>query len=283
MGSRYEVEITITSAKDLKNVNWRHGKLKPYAVVWVDPDKKCSTRVDDDGDTSPCWNYKLTIPFNSPIEDSTLHVDIVHAGAADDTKPLIGSAKLPLSDVGLGTRAEKSLELKRPSGRPQGKVEVSVSVRDLRYPAPDPYYAPPHGVPPPGTRDFSAPSYVNSYGAYGAPPSGYPAYGAPPSGYPAYGAPPSGHPAYGAPPSGYQAYGAPPSTGQGGYYEQQGYVEETKKSKFGGMGTGLAVGAVAGVLGGLALAEGVDALEDHIADEAADRVEDDLGYDGDDF
>ncbi|KAI3458121.1 hypothetical protein Pfo_014784 [Paulownia fortunei] len=275
MGSRYEVEVTITSAKDLKNVNWRHGKLKPYAVVWVDPKNKCSTRVDEEGDTSPYWDVKLIIPFNSPIEDSTLYIDIVHANAAEDTKPLIGSAKLHLRDVvdevGLGSSAERKLELKRPSGRPQGKVEVNVSVREPRYRAPDPYYAPPYGVPPPGTRDYPAQPYGSPYGAA-------PAYAAPPSGYPPYGAPPSyGHPSYGQ-----AAYG------QGSYYGeqsygQQGYVEEKKKSKFGGMGTGLAVGAVAGALGGLALAEGFDALEDKIADDAAERVEDDLGYDGDDY
>ena len=45
-------------------------------------------------------------------------------------------------------------------------------------------------------------------------------------------------------------------------YGQQ--PEEKTKSKFGGMGTGLAVGAVAGVLGGLAIAEGVDYVEDKI-------------------
>ncbi|KAG8381283.1 hypothetical protein BUALT_Bualt06G0106400 [Buddleja alternifolia] len=263
MTSRYEVEVTITSAKDLKNVNWRHGKLKPYAVVWVDPKSKCSTRADEEGDTSPFWNDKLIIPFDSPIEDSTLHIDIVHVDAADDTKPLIGSAKLHLSDVvndvGLGGAAEKKLDLKRPSGRPQGKVEVKVSVREPRYLAPEPYYAPPYGVPPPGVRDYPAPPYAAA-----------PAYAAPPAGYPAYGG-------YGQPSYGQVGYGQP-GYGQTGY-GQQGYVEEKKKSKFGGMGTGLAVGAVAGALGGLALAEGVDALEDKVADD----VEDDLGYDGDDF
>ncbi|CAA2996793.1 SRC2 homolog [Olea europaea subsp. europaea] len=265
MGSRYEVEVTISSAKDLKNVNWRHGKLKPYAVVWVDPKAKCSTRVDEEGDTCPYWDEKIVIPFNTPVEESTLHVDIVHADTVEDTKPLIGSAKLPLrevvDDVGFGSRLEKKLELKRPSGRPQGKLEVNVIVREPRYRAPDPYYAP-YGVPPPGSRDYLAapPPYGNPYAAQ--PPSGYP-YGAPSYGQPSY-----GQPAY----------------GQGGYYGQPGYaVEEKKKSKFGGMGTGLAVGAVAGALGGLALAEGVDALEDHIADDVEDRVEDDLGYDGDDF
>ncbi|KAL3834384.1 hypothetical protein ACJIZ3_009120 [Penstemon smallii] len=235
MGSQFEVEVTVSSAQDLKNVNWRHGKLNPYAVVWIDPKSKCSTHVDEENAISPNWNEKLTIPFNSHIEDTTLYIDIVHAAAAaaEDTKPLIGSAKLRLrdiiDDVGLGGHGDKCLELKRPSGRPQGKVAVKVTVRDPRYRSPEQYYAPP--------------------------PAGYPAYGAP------------------------QIYGQP-GYGQSGYYGQEGYVGvEKNKSKFGGMGTGLAVGAVAGALGGLALAEGFDALEDDVAD----QVEDDSGYDGDDF
>ncbi|KAL3837687.1 hypothetical protein ACJIZ3_022278 [Penstemon smallii] len=275
MASPYEIEVTITSAKDLKNVNWRSGKLKPYAVVWIDPDKKCSTRVDEQGDTSPYWDEKLTVPFNSPIHESTLHIDIVHVGTAEGTKPLIGSAKLRLNDVvddvGLGNCAELVLDLKRPSGRPQGKLDVKVIVREHRYRAPEPYYPHPYGVPPPGIRDYAPPPppvpYGNRYG--GSPPYGAPS--APSAGYPGYGAPGS----YGQ--AGY---------GQGSYVgQQQGFVveEEKKKSKFGGMGTGLAVGAVAGALGGLALAEGFDALEDKIEDDVAERVEDDEYYDGDDF
>ncbi|XP_073130255.1 uncharacterized protein [Henckelia pumila] len=290
MASRYEVEVTITSAKDLKNVNWRHGKLKPYAVVWVDSKNKRSSRVDDEGDTSPYWDQKLTIPFDSPIEESTLYIDIVHADASEGTKPLIGSAKLPLrnvvDEVGLGSLDDRKLDLKRPSGRPHGKLEVKLSVREPRYlPAQDPYLAhsSPYGVPPPASRDYGAPPPPQYGNPYGAPP---PAYG-PQSGYPGY-----GQPSYGQPPTGYgqpAGYGQPSYYGQPGGYEQGGYygqaapVEVKKQSKFGGMGTGLAVGAVAGVLGGVALAEGFDALEDHVADEAADRVEDDLGYDGDDY
>lgn len=275
MGSRYEVEVTVTSARDLKNVNWRHGKLKPYAVVWIDPSKKCSTRADEEGDASPYWDEKLLIPFNSPIEDSTLHIDIVHAGAADDTKPLIGSARLSLDDVGLGSIADRRLELKRPSGRPQGKLEVKINVREPRYRAPDPYYASPYGVPPPaGSRDYAPAPYAAPYG--GPAPPAVP-YGGTPYGSAAYGGTPYGGaaPAYGAPPSSY-----PSNYGQGQSAQPQGYgspvVEEKKKSKFGGgMGTGLAVGAVAGVLGGLALGEGFEALENKIADDVADRVEDD--------
>ncbi|KAJ4705926.1 C2 domain protein [Melia azedarach] len=277
MASRYEVEVNITSAKDLKNVNWRYGPNRPYAVVWVDPAKKCSSKVDDEGDTSPYWDETLFIPLPGPVdEDTTLFVDIVHAGDEEDTKKLIGSAKLKmkevLNDVGLGERASLTLKLKRPSGRPHGKLDVKVTIREPRYAPPGAYYAPPYGVPPTASRDYPAPP---QYGyQYGQPPAPHNPYyaAAPPSGYPysSYNAPPPPGP-YGQP-----SYGAAP----GGYYGQ---TEEKKKSKFGGMGTGLAVGAVAGALGGLALAEGIDAVEDHIADDAADKVEDDLGYDGDDF
>ncbi|XP_074291491.1 uncharacterized protein LOC141618295 [Silene latifolia] len=261
MGSTYEVEVTVTSAKDLKNVNWRNGPNTPYAVVWVDPDRKVSTRVDEEGDTCPRWDQTLVIPLNFPIEDAILRIDVVHAHADSDTKPLIGSTKLPLrevvDEVGIGSCLPRTLKLKRPSGRPHGKIDVEVSVRQPRYQAPDPYHAPPYGV----TRD-------TGYGA--PPPAGYP-YGQPAYSEPSYGQPGYAQPGYGQP--GY---------GQGGYGYGQGVEEEKKKSKFGGMGTGLAVGAVAGVLGGVALAEGFDALEDHVADEAAERVEDDLADGGND-
>ncbi|XP_010255304.1 PREDICTED: protein SRC2 homolog [Nelumbo nucifera] len=263
-----QVEVTISSARDLKNVNWRHGSLKPYVVAWVDPPKsKYSTKVDDDGDTSPVWDETLVIPLVAPIDDSTLFLDVVHANAADDTKPLIGSARIPLKeivdDVGFGERAHRTLQLKRPSGRPQGKIEAKITVREPRYRAPDPYYAPPYGVPPP-----PPPATSKDYPYSAPPPYGYP-YAAPPPPYSA--APPAD--------AGYSYGAAPPAP-----YGQPPYGEEKKKSKY-GMGTGLAVGAVAGVLGGLALAEGVDYVEDKIAEDVAEKVEDDLAYDygGDEF
>ncbi|GKE07769.1 protein SRC2, partial [Tanacetum coccineum] len=174
MAARYELEVTVTSAKNLKNVNWRHGPLKPYAVVWVDPKNKSTTRVDETGDESPIWDQKLVIPFNDPIDESSLYIDIVHAYPDEDTKPLIGSAKLKLKDVvddvGLGQLYTDSLKLKRPSGRPHGKVEVKVLVKDPRYQARDPYYPPPgypyapYGGPP----QYGQPGYVGEQPSYGA-------------------------------------------------------------------------------------------------------------------
>ncbi|CAO2190256.1 unnamed protein product [Urochloa humidicola] len=283
MGSRYEVEVTVGSASNLKNVNWRNGDLKPYAVVWVDDGPKCSTRVDLDNGEDPVWDEKLAVPVPPPsaarLDDAVLYIDVVHAPDAGDegvTKPLVGSARLPLRDVlddaGVGGgKVSRTLTLKRPSGRPQGRLDVRVAVREAAryydpnpYPAPaygqqsrDPYYAaPPYGQPPP----------------YAAPPAGYPAAAAGYGGG-AYGAAAAAPPAYGADP-----YGAapPPAAAYGGAPPPA--AAPAKSSKM-GMGTGLAVGAAAGLLGGLALAEGASYLEDKFEDHVADKVEDDL-YDG---
>lgn len=254
MGSRYEVEVTVGSARDLKNVNWRNGDLKPYAVLWVDDGARCSTRVDLDNGDCPVWDEKLVLPLppSGRIDDAVLYIDVVHANAAEGVKPLVGSARLPLRDVlddaGIGGRASRSLRLKRPSGRPQGRLEVRVAVCEAaRYYDPSPY-PPPYGQSA-GSRDpYAAPPAYGS-GGYGQP------YAAPPSGYPA---------AYGAaalPPA---AYGS--------------VVEDPKKSKM-GMGTGLAVGAAAGVVGGLALAGGASYLEDKLEEGVADKVEEDLARD----
>ncbi|KAM3239942.1 hypothetical protein ACQJBY_053560 [Aegilops geniculata] len=288
MGSRYEVEVTVGSARDLKNVNWRNGDLQPYAVLWVDDGPKCSSRVDLDNGESPVWDEKLTVPLPpsaARLEDAVLHIDVVHAGAAEGTKPLVGSARLPLRDVlddaGLGGRASRTLRLKRPSGRPQGRLDVRVAVREAaRYY--DPAYPPPYGQSQPQSRDpYAAPAPYGSGGyGYG---QQQPPYAAPPSGYPdAYGAgvppQPAGYPAaYGG--------GTQPAYGSGGY--GSGSLNDPAQKKKGmGMGAGLAVGAAAGVLGGLALAEGASYLEDKIEDDVAEKVEDDLaggGYDDDDY
>ncbi|CAL4957309.1 unnamed protein product [Urochloa decumbens] len=279
MGSRYEVEVTVGSARDLKNVNWRHGDLKPYAVVWVNDGPKCSTRVDLDDGENPDWDEKLSVPLPPSItrlEDAVLHIDVVHANAAEGVKPLVGSARLPLRDVlddagGVGGgKVSRTLRLKRPSGRPQGMLDARVAVREAkRYHDPSPYPAPATAY---GSRDpyYGAPPPPPAYGQpYAAPPVGYPAAapgaygygGAPP---PAYGTAPSAPPAYAAAPP---VVGTPAAAGAA-----------TQKNNKMGMGTGLAVGAAAGVLGGLALAGGASYLGEKFDDHHHHHDDDDDDY-----
>ncbi|RCV23986.1 hypothetical protein SEVIR_5G048600v4 [Setaria viridis] len=271
MGSRYEVEVTVGSARDLKNVNWRNGELKPYAVLWVDDGPKSSTHVDLDDGENPVWDEKLVVqlpPSAARLEDAVLHIDIVHANAAEGVKPLVGSARLPLRDVlddaGVGGKVSRTLRLKRPSGRPQGKLDARVAIREAPPPRyhhdPSPYPAPyGHPAGSGGSRDpyYAAPPPPYGQPPYAAPPVGYPAgaygYGGGPQ--PAYGAPPSA-PAYAAAP----VVGAPAAAGAA-----------PQKSNKMGMGTGLAVGAAAGVLGGLALAGGASYLGEKFDDDSHDH------------
>ncbi|KAH7657099.1 C2 domain-containing protein [Dioscorea alata] len=286
------VEITVVSAKHLKNVNWRHGDLKPYAVVYLDPERRAATKPDDSGSTRPVWNE----PSETP-------------------KPLVGTARCPLKDL-LSEPATaldgspspiKTLELRRPSGRPQGKIRIKLAIKDRPAPPPEPgyHFGPPSGYyystagaappppPPQPTRDYSryspqpppASPYSHpippqpsqySYGVYSDPFAGYYSSGA---GY--YSAPPAPAPAPAPAPTQAPArsyydraagYGGPSapldysSSGPSSYYEQK-----PKGSRL-GMGTGLAVGAAAGALGALALEEGVKYEEGKIAD----KVETDL-------
>ncbi|XP_062230544.1 uncharacterized protein LOC133928297 [Phragmites australis] len=169
MGSRYEVEVTVGSARDLKNVNCRNGDLKPYAVLWVDSGAKCSTRVDLDNGDNPVWDDKLLVPLPPSVtrlEDAVLYIDVVHANAAEGVKPLVGSARLPLRDV-----------LNRPSGRPHGRLDVREAAR---YYDPSPFPAP-YGNPAGGSRDpyyAAPPPYAPVSAGYGQP-----EYAAPPAGY----------------------------------------------------------------------------------------------------
>lgn len=213
----YEVEVKLSSANNLKNVNWRNGPNRPYAVVWVDPTQKRSSNVDEFGDTQPNWDEKLLIPLppSANINDSILYVDVLHSEPND--KPLIiGSAQLPLNEAQIDDGSvNRALKLKRPSGRPQGTIDIKVKIKNKGYQPP--YGVPqPYGVPPPAQQPYGTPygapapaPYENSYGGgvsvtYGNPYNAAP----PPLGYPA----PAPTPApYGYGQGSQQGYGSTPS------------------------------------------------------------------------
>jgi len=143
MSTKYDVEVTVISAKELINVNWNNGQNNPYAVIWIDPAAamKVSTKTNKESDTTSRWEERFVIPFDGPTEDAQLCIDIVHAGTENDTiNPVIGWARLILrkfvDDVGFGNSVSRTLDLRRPSGRVQGKVKVKLSVRKILCPAP---------------------------------------------------------------------------------------------------------------------------------------------------
>ncbi|CAK7331300.1 unnamed protein product [Dovyalis caffra] len=186
----HDLEITIISAKHLKNVNWRNGDLKPYATFYLDnSDHRLATHVDDSLSTRPVWNERFTLPITRQIYDSVLTLEIFHSKPSETPKPLVGTVKFPLSQLihseGSLSCSVHTLELLRPSGRRQGKVRVKLEVKERPLPPPvqdyhttpnyNQYYnpAPSPPPPPPPARDYRecSPSpygYTDQYGYYPA-------------------------------------------------------------------------------------------------------------------
>ncbi|OVA17656.1 C2 calcium-dependent membrane targeting [Macleaya cordata] len=285
----FDLDITIVSAKHLKNVNWRHGDLKPYVIFWLDPDRRLATKPDDSGSTRPVWNEHFNLPINQSLHDSLLTLEIFHSKPSETPKPLVGTLRFPLKDLidSDDSSTIRTLELRRPSGRPQGKIRIKLAVRERPAPpTPDYHITPPPSYyyssapPPPPPRDYSRGYSPSPYTTSIPPPAPAPAPPSSASPYPygGYSDPYSGYYSgyYSQPPlpprpffDRTSSYGGP--SGPSAPVDFSSYDQKQKGSKM-GLGTGLAVGAVAGVLGGLALEEGLKYEEEKIAE----RVENDI-------
>lgn len=316
-----DLDVTVISAKHLKNVNWRNGDLKPYAVAYLDPDRRSATKPDDSGSTRPVWNERLTLPLPFDSNDAysqtlTLTLDIFHSKPSETPKPLVGTVRVPFKDLvadlddfsssAAGPAPIKTLELRRPSGRPQGKVRIKVAVRERPLPPPPPPPEQNYQIPPPPSGYYystapppaAAPMpqqplpHARDYRTFSQPPPPVAHYSSTvPSRQSQYSFPGSDDAAYYDPYyySSGAAYYSPPALAPARpvYYDRPGpasyggpsapvdyspsYEQKAKGPRM-GMGAGLAVGAVAGALGGLALEEGVKYEEEKIAE----RVESDM-------
>lgn len=276
-----ELELTILSAKHLKNVNWRNGDIKPYVVFWLDSDRRLSTKPYQSGSTKPVWNESFTLPINVPLQEAILAIEILHSKPSETPNPLIGSVRIHLKDVfdgiGIGTLVRK-FELRRPSGRPHGKILIKlvVSERDLPdYAPPNPYYYSTSTPPPPPVRDYRqypsspypsqfppppAPAPAPYYGGYSKPYTGY---------YPGYYQQPPSTPLVRPPYFDRQSsYGGPSAP-----VDYAGYDQKHRGSGKFGIGSGVAVGAVADGVSRLALHEGGKYDNDAVS---ADSFESDI-------
>ncbi|XP_018850061.1 protein SRC2 homolog [Juglans regia] len=290
------LDLVIKSAKDLKDVNL-FSKMDVYAVVKIDGDhnlksSKHKTPTDKDCGTSPKWNFPVQFTVDNAAAQQnrlTLVVKIKSDRSLGDKE--IGKVNVPIKELldvfGEAKEAKNvSYSVTTPSGKVKGTLDLSYKFGE-KFTAPE-QHKNKHAEP--------APAYPAGYAAGSSvaaaypPPGAYPppayAHPPPPGGYPppagAYPPPqPGAYPpvaaGYGGyPPGGYPQY--PQYPPQGGYPPQTGYgyggypapVQQPQKSKMGGVG-GMALGAGAGLLGGLIIG-------DMISD-ATDGGFDDGGFD----
>ncbi|XP_015875518.1 uncharacterized protein LOC107412287 [Ziziphus jujuba] len=130
------LEINMISAQDLSAVS---KSMRTFAVAWLNPNRKLTTRVDQNGHKSPTWNEKFVFRVDTQFlddENSTLTIEIYESAWLRDI--MIGSVTVMISDlVPAAIRSQRNskmryvaLQIRRPSGRPKGILNVGVTLLD---------------------------------------------------------------------------------------------------------------------------------------------------------
>ncbi|VVB07265.1 unnamed protein product [Arabis nemorensis] len=140
------LELNIISAQDLAPVS---RKMKTYAVAWVHSERKLTTRVDYSGGGNPTWNDKFVFRVSEDFlyaDTSAVVIEIyalhwfrdVHVGTI---RVLISNLIPPNRRPGYRSNDEYrhtpppgmrfvALQVRRPSGRPQGILNIGVGMLD---------------------------------------------------------------------------------------------------------------------------------------------------------
>ncbi|CAL1382590.1 unnamed protein product [Linum trigynum] len=133
------LEINVISAQDLAPVS---KSMKTYAVVWVHPERKLSTKVDQGGNTNPQWNEKFVFRVDETFlnaDTSSVMIEIYAAAWLRDVQ--IGSVRVLISNLFPSGNHNNhnnnnakmrfvALQIRRPSGRPQGILNMGVQLLD---------------------------------------------------------------------------------------------------------------------------------------------------------
>ncbi|XP_057802089.1 uncharacterized protein LOC131017376 [Salvia miltiorrhiza] len=129
------LEISLISAQDLTPLS---KSMRTYAVAWINPDQKVTTRTDQHH-TNPTWNDKFT--FHVDIQalfdaNAALHVEIYTVSWFRHV--LVGTVNVLVSDLlapVLQASSQQStrfiaLQVRRPSGTPQGILNMGITFHD---------------------------------------------------------------------------------------------------------------------------------------------------------
>lgn len=130
------LELSIISAQDLSPV---YKNLRTYAVVWINPDRKLQTKIDQRGHINPSWNDKFVFRVDDEFLDSEtggVMIEVYALGWLRDV--LVGSVRVLISNLipptlrqqNNSSRRFVALQIRRPSGRPQGILNMGVTLLD---------------------------------------------------------------------------------------------------------------------------------------------------------
>ncbi|KAL3812417.1 hypothetical protein ACJIZ3_013685 [Penstemon smallii] len=134
------LEINIISAQDLEPVS---KKMRTYATAWVHNNRKLSSCVDSEGNNNPTWNDKFVFRVDEEFlrqDNSAVMIEIYAVHWLRDT--LVGTVRVLVGNLippparsnhhnhhHIGMRFV-ALQIRRPSGRPQGILNIGVALLD---------------------------------------------------------------------------------------------------------------------------------------------------------
>ncbi|KAL3838367.1 hypothetical protein ACJIZ3_022958 [Penstemon smallii] len=131
------LEINIISAQDLPPVS---KMLRTFAVAYVTPDHKLTTKVDHQGHTNPRWNYKIAFHVDEKFlkqESSAITIEIFNVAWLRDLP--IGTTRLLINNLSPPLLKNQSfrkvaLKIRRPSGHLRGTLNVGIQLIDNTVP-----------------------------------------------------------------------------------------------------------------------------------------------------
>lgn len=101
--------------------------MRTYAVTWVHPGRKFTTRTDKHGQTNPTWNDKFAFRVDDVFllsDNAAVNVEIYNVSWLHDV--LVGIVHVPVGDLinpspsslsSSKTTRFVALQVRRPSGR----------------------------------------------------------------------------------------------------------------------------------------------------------------------
>ncbi|KAG7028560.1 hypothetical protein SDJN02_09741, partial [Cucurbita argyrosperma subsp. argyrosperma] len=148
------LEINLISAQGLKVPSHQFHPKQTYAVAWVDPLNRLRTRLDTIGGDNPTWNDKFLFRVSPEFltrDTAAVSVEIYATGCFRDS--LVGTVRFLFRNVIVSndctkTPAFTALQVRRPSGRFQGVLNIGVMVNENSD------FASLNGVPAIGYRDL---------------------------------------------------------------------------------------------------------------------------------
>ncbi|KAK1369325.1 Auxin-responsive protein IAA13 [Heracleum sosnowskyi] len=130
------LELSIISAQDLSPVQ---RNLRTYAVIWINPERKLQSKINQTGHVNPTWNEKFMFRVDNEFLDSEtagVMIEVYALGWLRDV--LVGSVRVLISHLippvlreqNNSSRRFVALQIRRPSGRPQGILNMGVTLVD---------------------------------------------------------------------------------------------------------------------------------------------------------